>query len=476
MGQREEKFMVSRVAWPKRKDLSNAVFFVWLVLFPIGALGASKPDFKPSYNFYSPQEDVQLGKESSAQVDKQLPLLKDPDALAYLNSLGKKLIASAPNNHPEYAWQFRIVNSAEINAFALPGGYIYVNRGVFEAAENEAQLAGVIAHESGHVVMRHGTHIASEAVLAQGGMAIVTSIFGQNSNWSNQLAQLGLGLGVDSLLLKNSRSTETEADEVGAYILFQTGYDPRAMAQFFQIVGRKYPLRTLQFFSDHPNPENRSKAVDTEVAQWGRPRGDKAGSTDFAGVKQHLAAIEPPPEPKGTPRFDATKQAPPPPSANLLHYDGKIFTLDYPDNWQVQHGEDSVVLYPSGGMVTGAEGETAQAYGAAVSLYGPQAASWGLVDATQELLDTMRQSNPQMQILHRSGMNLNGNPALSILLQNDSPIEGQREMDHLVTVRQGDSVLTFIFIAPAAAFESYAPTFDKILQSIELTPSKAPKG
>src|SRR5208337_4037503 len=142
-----------------------------------------------------------LGKESSAQIDKQLPLLNDAGALKYLNGLGKRLVAFAPNNHPEYAWQFMIVNSAEINAFALPGGYIYVNRGVFDATENEAQLAGVIAHESGHVVMRHGTHIASQAVVAQGGLAILTSILGQGGSLTSQLAQLGLGLGVDSLLL-----------------------------------------------------------------------------------------------------------------------------------------------------------------------------------------------------------------------------------------------------------------------------------
>jgi Zn-dependent protease with chaperone function len=450
------------------RKLASALFLAGLALSPILALGVGKPDFKPGYNFYSPQEDVQLGKESSAQVDKQLPLLNDAEALKYLNSLGKRLAAFAPNNHPEYAWQFRIVNSAEINAFALPGGYIYVNRGVFDAAENEAQLAGVIAHESGHVVMRHGTHIASEAVLAQGGMAILTSIFGQSSSLTSQLAQLGLGLGVDSLLLKNSRSAETQADEVGTYILYQAGYDPHAMVQFFQIIAKKYPQRTLQFFSDHPKPENRIKDVDAEIAQLGPPRGARTDSPEFDGVKQYLAALAPPPQQKGTPKIDAKKQPPPPPSANLIRYDGKTFTLDYPDNWQLQRGEDSVALFPPGGMVTGAEGETAQAYGAAVSLYAPQQGNWGLVDATQELVDSMRQSNPQMHVLQQTGMNLRGNPAVSTLLQNDSPIEGQRETDHLVTVRRGDSVLSFIFIAPVSAFESYAPTFDKILQSINL--------
>ena len=377
-------------------------------------------------------------------------------------------MAFAPNNHPEYAWEFRIVNSAEINAFALPGGYIYVNRGVFEAAENEAQLAGVIAHESGHVVMRHGTHIASQAVLAQGGMAILTSIFGQSGSLTSQLAQLGLGLGVDSLLLKNSRTAETQADEVGTYILYQAGYDPHAMVQFFQIIAKKYPQRTLQFFSDHPNSREPHQGRGRGDCAVGAAPGGKDGQSGIRGDQAVLGGTRSPALQKGTPKIEAKKQPPPLPSANLIRYDGKIFTLDYPDNWQVQRGEDNVALFPPGGMVTGAEGETAQAYGAAVSLYAPQQANWGLVDATQELIESMRQSNPQMHVLQQTGMNLRGNPAVSTLLQNDSPIEGQKETDHLVTVRQGDSVLTFIFIAPAGAFESYAPTFDKMLQSINL--------
>ncbi len=439
-----------------------------LFLFPISAFAGSKPDLKPGYNFYSPREDAELGQEYSAQVDKQLPLLDDPSALSYLTNLGKKLVAFAPGNQPEYVWKFRIVNSAQINAFALPGGYIYVNRGVFEAAENEGQLAGVIAHESGHVVMRHGTHIASQTLLAQGGLAIINTLLGQRGNLGSQLAQLGLGLGVDSLLLKNSRAAETQADEVGAYILYQAGYDPHAMAQFFQIIAKKYPQRTLQFFSDHPNPENRIQDVDNEIAQLGPPRSGAVDNSQFEGAKQSLTELAPPPERKGIPGIDAGSHPPPLPSVTLTHYQCKMFALDYPDNWQVQHAEDTLEIFPPGGMVTGAEGETSQAYGASVSLYEPQQGkNWGLIDATQELLDSMRQSNPQLQVLQQTGINLHGNPAVSTLLQNDSPLQGQRETDQLVTVRRRDSVLAFIFIAPATTFESYAPAFDRMLQSID---------
>jgi hypothetical protein len=197
-------------------------------------------------------------------------------------------------------------------------------------------------------------------------------------------------------------------------------------------------------------------------------RGKTTDTPDFEAVKQQMAGLDPPPQPRGTPKIDARKRPPSPPSENLVRYQGSKFTLDYPDNWQVQHDEDSVLLLPMGGMVTGAEGETSQAYGAAVSIYTPQEGSWGLVDATQELIESMRQSNPQIHVLQQTGMNLRGNPALSTLLQNESPIEGQRETDHLVTVRQDNAVLTFIFIAPTGAFESYAPTFDKMLQSIAL--------
>jgi hypothetical protein len=208
--------------------------------------------------------------------------------------------------------------------------------------------------------------------------------------------------------------------------------------------------------------------VDAEIARLGPPRAAKTDSPEFEGVKQRLASLSAPAQQNDTPRIDAKKQPPPLPSDNLIRYDGKVFSLDYPDNWQAERGEDTVTLFPPGGMVVGAEGETAQAYGVEVSVYIPRQGSWGLVDATQELLESMRQSNPQMQVLQQTGMNLRGSPAVSTLLQNDSPLEGLKETDHLVTVRQGDSVLTFIFVAPVGAFESYAPTFDKMLQSIDL--------
>src|SRR5512146_2411391 len=136
------------------------------------AVEAAKLDLKPGFNFFSKEQDIAAGKDAAAKAEQQLPMLNDPQVVEYINNLGHRLTQFEPLP-ADYPWQFRVVNAKDINAFALPGGYIFVNRGAIEAAENEAQLAGVIAHETGHVVMRHGTHQASQMLLAQAPLSIL---------------------------------------------------------------------------------------------------------------------------------------------------------------------------------------------------------------------------------------------------------------------------------------------------------------
>lgn len=262
------------------------------------ARGQGSLEFRPGLNLFSPAQDVEMGRENAAQVEKLLPMLMDAQVDRYVNDLGHRLAADAPNSQPGYAWQFKVVNSPDINAFALPGGFIYVNRATIESAENEAQLAGVLAHESGHVVMRHGTHQASEMVMAQAPLTILGGLLGQSGGLAGQLGQYGIGFGLQSIFLHNSRSMEAEADEVGAYILYQAGYDPHALAQFFWIIQQKDPNQTVQFFSDHPNPGNRIKAVDAEIPELGPPKPWKTDSPEFESVKRRLLAMPPAPKPK----------------------------------------------------------------------------------------------------------------------------------------------------------------------------------
>jgi Zn-dependent protease with chaperone function len=436
------------------------------------AWGVERLSFKPGFNLFKMQQDVQLGKENAEQVDKTYPLVADPQVLHYINDLGRRLASLAPNNNPEYAWTFKVIDSSDINAFALPGGYIYVNRGAIEAAENEGQIAGVMAHESGHVVMRHGTHEATQALLTTAPLAILGGIIGQSGSLTAQLMEMGLSFGANSILLKNSRSAEAQADEVGAYILYQAGYDPHAMAQFFEIIEKKYPQKTVQFFSDHPVPENRIKAVDHEIPLLGAAKEWKMDSPEFADAKKRLLSLPPAPGAKTTPSVSASPSGPPPaPSSRLTKFDSNGFSIAHPDNWQVQQNEDAVALIPPGGIVNVVESGPAQAYGTSISRFQPQRSKqgkWGLVDATQELLDTLRQSNPSLRVIEQSGIKLKGSPALSTLLEMDSPLQGQKERDLLVTTRQSDSVFSLIFIAPESSFDAYKPTFDAMLQSLEL--------
>ena len=178
------------------------------------------------FDMFSAQEEVQAGQQAAAQVGKQLPLLPDSDPVTiYVQRLGSQLAAHAPGE--KWPYTFHVVNQKEINAFALPGGPIFVNLGTIQAADNEAELAGVIAHEISHVVQRHGTRAASKQMAAQLPLAILGGVMGQGA--LSQMAQMGLSFGVGSYFLKNSRKAESEADLLGTDIMYDTSFNPRAM-------------------------------------------------------------------------------------------------------------------------------------------------------------------------------------------------------------------------------------------------------
>jgi Zn-dependent protease with chaperone function len=263
-----------------------------LLLTPL--VWASRTELKPGWNMFSAQQDVEVGQQTSREAESQLPMLNNSRVDNYLNNLGRRLSKHATGE--KFPYQFKGVNDRNINAFALPGGFLYINRGVIEAADNEAQLAGVMAHEIAHVALRHGTNQASKAYIAQVPLAILGGALGSNSTGA-VLAQLGAGFAANSLLLKYSRDAESQADLLGTQILYDAGYDPRAMAQFFEKIqaenqGRYPPT----FFSSHPNPENRGGRVDQEIdSLGGSKQGSKTDSREFQDIKRYVAGLSGPP-------------------------------------------------------------------------------------------------------------------------------------------------------------------------------------
>ena len=453
----------------KSKRAPNALFFgVALVAMSSIAFGVGRQlEFKPGFNVFSPSFDIDEGKKAAAQVDKQAPLLNDPSTIDYVNRLGRRLASFAPNNR-DYPFTFRVINTADINAFALPGGFIYVNRGTIEAAQDEAQLAGVISHEIGHVVMRHATHQATEMLIPEIGLSVFGGILSRGGAVGQFLDRVG-GFGLQSALLKNSRNNESQADSVGTYIAYHAGYDPHAMAQFFQIIEQKYPQKTLQFFSDHPNPGNRIAAVDKEIPELGPEQNWKEDSPEFQSIKQRVKGL--PPAPKALAAAPTVAGGPPPaPSPNLSTYSGRGFSLKYPDNWQVYGSPNtSVVIAPPGGIFQTPQG-SAQAYGAEISISQPssQAADWKLEDATRQLVQSLVQSNPALRVTSESRITVTGLPALATQLENDSPLQGKKEIDSLITLRTDKSLVALTFIAPREEYPTYKPAFDAMLSSLQI--------
>jgi hypothetical protein len=179
--------------------------------------------------------------------------------------------------------------------------------------------------------------------------------------------------------------------------------------------------------------------------------------------------MAPPPKTgAAAPPATSSTTPPPAPSAHLVKYQCAGFSIDYPDNWQVYGSDNDVKLAPSGGLMNAGEGEAAQAYGASISLYQPPNSGgqgWGLVDATQQLVEFIRQSNPNFRVTKQTGIRLRGRSALSTAFVNDSPLAGQKERGALVTVRSQDQLLAVVFVAPEPAYETYRATFDAMLRS-----------
>jgi predicted Zn-dependent protease len=248
----------------RRRGLAALVLSAFAFTFT-AAPAAYAHDPKPGFNVFSADQEVQLGQQAAADAERQLPMLNDRSVTSYVNSIVSRLARVAP--HRDYPYQAKVVNSSDINAFALPGGFVYVHRGLIQAARTEGELAGVLAHEMAHVALRHGTAQVSKAYAAQLGVGALGQILGggrQNSQVWNVVGNLGLS----TLFLKFSRNAEDEADSLGARMMAEAGYNPIEMANFFDVLQaqqRRNPSSVEQFFSSHPAPANRSQHIRSEA-------------------------------------------------------------------------------------------------------------------------------------------------------------------------------------------------------------------
>jgi len=464
-----------------RRSLLARLLALTLVLSLVGPTLASAR-YKPTTgrNAFSEEQEIQLGKEASADVYKKMPVLPESDPLTrYVQKLGNRLAANAPG----YKWpySFRVVNQKEINAFALPGGPIFINVGTIQGADNEAQLAGVLSHEIAHVVQRHATRAYTKQQPYALGAGILGAILGSRGGTLAGLARIGLEFGVGSYFLKNTRDAEREADLVGTDVMYDAGYDPRQMAAFFEKLQAQGGARGPEFLQSHPNPGNRAAAVSAEMKTL-PPKSYQKDSTEFQNIKRTAAGMKPLTAQQiaeqqkaggagaaGAPMGQLSR-ADVRPSGTFRQFQHQAYIVRYPDNWQLAGSDSSdVTIAPRAGA---AEGSVA--YGVMIS--GTQRNGAALDQATSQLITSLRQGNPELRTVGSAeDIRVNGVPGKSVDLVNASPIKDSsgrtlRERDWLVTLPFGqDGLLYVVFIAPEQDFDALrSSAFEPMLKSLHV--------
>ncbi len=466
-----------------------------LVITPLISLSqAGQTGARRAFNLFSPKQEMEIGRQSSIAVEKRLPLLSDAGVNEYFNRLGQTLITRAPGER--YPYSFKIVNVFEVNAFAFPGGPIYVTRGAIEAARSEGELAGALAHEIAHVALRHGASQASKAYLSQAGLGALGGLVGDSAA-PNVIGAIG-GFGFNTVFLKHGREAEAEAHALGAQILARAGYDPREMTAFFRALrcGERVGASKLQtFLDDHPD--------DRAEEHVERPQTSRVSAGDFRRIQTRVAelpcvhdaltvarrgptVIEE--APNRAPQIVKVER----PSSHYQNYwrSGAFwFQVPYPEDWLAYPSNDElgVTFIPPGGTVE-ARGLSRLVYGAVINRYRPigdnslwtrlQQRSFrfvggrgALVEATNDLLDSALQNNPHLDFARGSDRrgSIDGTSIIALTLVGRSPVTGRGERAQLYVreLEDGDIVYA-IFVAPDDEYDVFRPAFERMLRGLKI--------
>ncbi len=435
----------------------------------------------------SPAEQIKAGQQAAAQVKQQMPVLPDnsPETVE-IRRIGVSLISHAPG----YKWpfEFHTVNQKDINAFALPGGPMFINLGTVQQAD-EAELAGVMAHELSHVILQHAARDAKKEqgaqILGAIGAVVAGAVLGNGiaGQAAGAVAQLGAG----AWAMKYSRADETEADLLGAQLMYDAGYDPYSLVEFFDVLAKQGGSGGPQFLSDHPNPGNRAKTISDAIKKFPKKSFQQHDSATYVSMKKHAMGIRAmtaqevadyakkhpgsgqPGQGAAAPQPVKATRADVMPRGGMRSQDFGPFSMSYPSNWQASQQQDgSYLIAPQSGYSGGSI-----AYG--VTVVGVNSQQQMTLDqATDQIVQGLIQGNPGSSV---SGSpqrtSVNGVPATSVNIKAVSPLESQSgqvpERDWLVTMDGGNNTFVYaVFTSPEQDFSSLKPTFEEMLRSLRL--------
>ena len=241
-------------------------------------------NLEAQFSLVSVQDEIAIGREANAQVRKEVPEVRDPQVLGYIRSIGARLARQATG--PRYPYSFSVADYREINAFALPGGPVWLHRGVIQTATNESQVAGVLAHEVAHIAQRHAAGQLTKGMMANLGLGLLGAVLGNGAGAS--AAQTAAGFVTNGVFLKFSRDDEREADRIGLQLMRRAGWDGRGMVELFEILqheARRNPGSVETFFSSHPSPQDRITRLKGDIGRSG-------GTRDTAQFQQIKARLQ----------------------------------------------------------------------------------------------------------------------------------------------------------------------------------------
>lgn len=484
-----------RTKYPGTQRFFAGLALVSLFLLPVSVFSQTKITYHS--NKFKLEDDVKLGRQAAREAERQMPVLRDREATDYVSTVGQRLVAAIPPEfqHPEFQYYFKILNISDINAFALPGGPMYLNRGMIEAARNEGEMAGVMAHELSHVALRHGTAQATKGQkygLLAGILGIGGQVLGGPLGAAAQIGAQGVGV----YFLKFSREYETEADVLGAQIMARANYDPHDLANMFRTIERVSGGGGGGFLSDHPSPNNRYARINQE-AEYLRVNNPIKTSRDFDRIQARLRGMSRAPTTeqvvRSGQRYPVENDGRDPetgdpgntndgryptnqpvgrvsvPSSRYRNYSvlGGL-RVSVPDNWrELGDGNSSVWFVPEGGYGQ-VRGQDVFTHGINFTV-GP-AQGQGLQGAMNQMINTWLQDNPNMsQVGRTQGSNSGRRYWLSTRFRNRNGATGQTEtMALFATQLNNGNVLFISTVAPQNEASDFQAAFDRILNSVQI--------
>ncbi|MGB7209568.1 MAG: M48 family metallopeptidase [Pyrinomonadaceae bacterium] len=466
-----------------RKHSLMAIALIWTMsVMPFLAIAQTRVNL--GKNKYKVQDDVKIGRDAAKQVEQQMPILNDGQAQQYIERVGERLVMGIPRQfqQPAFDYTFKVVNARDINAFALPGGPMYVNRGMIEAAKNEGEMAGVMAHEISHVALRHATAQATK----QGGignqLGTIGLILGGAILGGQTGAQIGAGV-AQAWQTKYSREYETQADILGAQILADAGYDPRDLANMFQTIAQQGGGRGPEWLSSHPDPGNRYKKINDEAAMLNVSPNPIKVTREFSRVKERLAGMpraqsmeeiaqayknsgggqgsgEGGNNPMAGGRYSNRVEYP---STRLRTYNGNGIRVNVPSNWR-EFSQGSLTFTPDGGF-----GDQGITHGVMIGVY--QSQNSGLANASRDYVSNMLQANQYLtQRNNLTRATVAGRQGYTTTLSGNSPVTNRTEVVTIFTLqlRSGD-LLYIAAVVPEQESSRYNNTFRNMINSIQIS-------